>query len=302
MNNDTAQQHLNNIVASYAKDSHSIIAIKGKNSAKFLQGQITINSEKLQSLQIRPGLYCDIKGRIEASFQLFNIDNTFYMLLPKDNAPGTINELKKYAMLSRVTVEDCKDFVPIYIKGQDISSKFDAEIKEKLLTETKYGYIFSIYPDYYCHITKLAQSDDLISFLNSWNIPFSEKNFMIDENIQRKSPEVYDESKGIFLPHYVNAADNMVDFDKGCFRGQEVIARMQYKVKAYKYDSCPYRVSDSFDIKPGQVVKNSDDKNIGNVIMVSNSSNLALLMLDVKYIDDTQQVKINGKNIKIEKV
>lgn len=192
------------------------IKVSGPDAEKFLQGQLTCN---VHSIDDNPKLaaYCDIKGRVEAIFYINIEKNSFYLQLPKEIAEQTLEELKKYAVFSKVE-----------LKIQDINNTYNEK-----------------------------------------------------EEIESGIPQVYNSTRSLFFAHDLNLPElGAVSFTKGCFRGQEIIARMQnrgnIKRKMYKFNidgSCSIneKIVDSNNKPVGIVVR--VNKNIGlGVINNSNTS------------------------------
>jgi len=68
-------------------------------------------------------------------------------------------------------------------------------------------------------------------------LPTLAKAFPLEKyaDLQQKVPAIYPETSGKFLPHELRLPElNAISFDKGCFTGQEIIARMHYKGKMKK--------------------------------------------------------------------
>ncbi|MBT4963417.1 MAG: hypothetical protein HON32_04470 [Francisellaceae bacterium] len=273
------QSYINTIVAAHQQDSYRIICIEGANSEKFLQGQLSLDVSTVKDFNIQPGSYCEIKGRIESIFMLFKITDTFYMLIPKNNMQLTINELSKYSMLSRVSVKEYSDFINFQLTGIDIENIFKSTPTPGKLLETKYGYLYSSLSGGYGLLSKTNQQQSVLSLFEANNIELTKFDFSKTKKILSKFPEVYEKSRGLFLPHYIGAINkNLVNFSKGCFRGQEIIARMQYKTKIYKYEPIICTFDHNSTICEGDPVK-SKDKTVGNIIIVDNEKGIALAMV-----------------------
>lgn len=72
-------------------------------------------------------------------------------------------------------------------------------------------------------------------------------------------PHIYPETSGLFLPHELNLQDlKAIDFDKGCYTGQEIIARMHYRGKV-KNRLYRYKLSQDILPAPGDDIYSRDD-------------------------------------------
>ena len=158
-------------------------------------------------------LFCNIKGRIIAMLEIIHFDNSIYLVMNKELWPKTHELLLKVALLSKVVFEE-KPAINIYATLDD---KF---------------YLSSQLPE----ITSLDQ----ISY-EQWHL----------HRIKQQKFELYSATIGLFLPHDLNLIDNWIDFAKGCYRGQEIIARMHYRAKS-KYHLALIENKDLSALQPGE--------------------------------------------------
>ena len=83
---------------------YSLIEIEGTDAEKYLQGQLTCDVTKLAVGESTLTAHCDPKGKMSALFRLIRQDEqTFYMLLKSALLPSALDQLKKYAVFSKVT-------------------------------------------------------------------------------------------------------------------------------------------------------------------------------------------------------
>lgn len=103
-------------------------------------------------------------------------------------------------------------------------------------------------------------------------------------NIQNKVPSIYPETSGKFLPHELNLDQiGAISFDKGCYTGQEIIARMHYRGKPkshlyviqLKLDAAPAPGADIY------VEENNQQKTIGAIVDAAPQDNHHYLILAI---------------------
>lgn len=138
-----------------------------------------------------PNLLCNIKGRIIAKFQVEHLEGHLYLLVQKNIWNKAHSILEKPALLSRVSFKE----------------KSDIEI---------YGIIDDKSSCITCDSTKISGLSE-ISYTN-WH----------HQRLLQQEFELYPETIGRFLPHDLGLEHHWIDFKKGCYRGQEIIARMHY--------------------------------------------------------------------------
>jgi folate-binding protein YgfZ len=221
-----------------------LLQVTGKQAKQFLQGQLTCNLDEVNEHQTRLGALCDVKGRIQATFRLFFYQNAYYFLLPRPMAPHLLVALKKYAVFSKVDLSDVSDhWQKMGLYGSGIAALLRTQ---KLYPKEENGLIahapilsLSI-PGPNPRFILLSPNRKSLAFidtacllktLNDWHL------FDIIAGI----PIIYPETRGQFTPHQLNyPALGGVSFNKGCYIGQEIIARTQYLGKP---KSRLYRVS-----------------------------------------------------------
>lgn len=215
-----------------------LLRISGDGAQKLLQGQLTCNLDDLKLGHLQLAAHCNPQGRVISLFHLFHEQNSYYLHLPRTLLPIAANALKKYAVFFKVTVEDAsEEFMQL--------GCFDHPLPENALS-----FAFQEGAPRFLCLMPADSSVDAVSS-NDWQL----------FEIRSKIPAIYAETSELFLPHELNLpALNAVSFNKGCYTGQEIIARMQYRGKLKKHlidmtitaDEPPKRGSDM--AAAGQVV------------------------------------------------
>lgn len=189
----------------------TILELNGIDSVKFLQGQITINAEQINDEKLLTGAICNPQGRCVSLFFATRLNGSILLVMPKSIADGTIEHLKKYAVFFKVDIKRLDDEL-IIVGEYSCSENNDSpsESYRKLTPELS---------------IKLCSSQDNIEFTSTQN----DWLYHLAEN---KMPWLTSVTQLAFLPHNLNLPElNAVDFKKGCYTGQEIIARMHYKGK-----------------------------------------------------------------------
>lgn len=198
-------------IQAFYLDYLSLIRFSGDKAADFLQGQITCDVKKLTASTALRGAVCNLKGRILTLFQLIQEEH-FYLVLPTDMQQPTIESLARVAMLSRVKVEKDTEFAVMGFYHPDMTPPNIPGLKT--LDNN-----FSI---------ALIRKSDKQAFLDTWKPQGSLLWHSL--NLLHKHPEIYPATSGELLPHRLDLHQNgYIHFDKGCYKGQEIIARTHYK-------------------------------------------------------------------------
>lgn len=212
-----------------------LIQISGKNAKQFLQGQLTCDVEEVNQQQSRLGAHCDVKGRIIAIFRLFFYQDNYYFLLSSSIISHLLNSLQKYAVFSKVTLSDVsKDWQKIGLFGSNLPDWLQ---EHHLYAEQQNGLIA------YESILSLSAPGPMPRSIlitpSAKSLRFHEKfaaqsiNHWHLLDIMAGIPTIYPETSGQFTPHQLNLPSiGGVSFNKGCYIGQEIIARTHYLGKS----------------------------------------------------------------------
>ncbi len=254
----------------------SFITIHGADSDTFLQGQLTCDINKISPNHAQLAACCDLKGRVVASFFLIKMEHEsidYLAYLPADNIDNLLSHLNKYAVFSKVELKQDSSW-----QAQFDTKTPDASGHDCLLPNSNNDYL------------KLSQSatpiaDDETSWLNYLNrigLCF-----------------VTATLSGKFLPMMLNY-DQLggIDFEKGCYLGQEVIARAHYrgKVKRRLHQLEIKQASKTIHI--GDSIQNSQGETIGTVTLaLAASASHYVLWAVIQDQALSQPLQIDGDEI-----
>ncbi|NRA83309.1 MAG: tRNA-modifying protein YgfZ [Gammaproteobacteria bacterium] len=216
-----------------------LIKLTGADSKKFLQGQLTCDLDLLSPQHSLLGAHCDPKGKALAIVQLLQCQDAILALQAKNNTASHLPNLKKYAVFSQVEITDASElFVFTGLLGEQASqwltqhSAIPAENQDSI--ECEFG-IVTTFPlqvgeqPRYLVISNEIQAAALHAQLpDSANTQSSSLWQALD--ILSGTPQVSPLISGEFVPQMLNM--QMVEgisFTKGCYIGQETIARMHYR-------------------------------------------------------------------------
>lgn len=222
-----------------------VIRISGEDAAGFLQGQFSNDVQKLDGQTAQLSSYCNPKGRILAGFWLYRSDDTFYMILPAETLAATIKRLRMYVLMSKVTLEDAsEELVCIGLAGarseQSLQQQLGAIPAEATHTIHHNGITIIRLPgNTPRHLVIGANADiqELWLALCATNVPVGYQAWQLLD-IEAGLPSVYADNVEAFVPQMLNLhAIGGVSFKKGCYPGQEIVARMHYlgKLKRRMY-------------------------------------------------------------------
>jgi folate-binding protein YgfZ len=193
-----------------------LLKINGGDSTRFLQGQLSCNVNAIASGSGVMGAHCNSQGRIISLFYAAKIHDDFYLVMPKNLLPAAMAALKKYAPFFKSELTDASD--SYHIIGTLSSTEHASADAQITLPASSNRKILLISAEEYSTTNTETQHE--------WQ--------MLD--ILEGIPTIYAETSAKFLPHDINLPTlNAISFTKGCFTGQEIIARMHYRGKPKKH-------------------------------------------------------------------
>lgn len=184
-----------------------IVKIHGQDGENFLQGQLTCNVKTLTEGSSTITAHCNAQGKVESIFRLYRESSqVFYAIFPTELADHGLKNLQKYAIFSKVEFTNLPWQVLGSIKDNLPSgAEFELNFAENL----KLG-VFSTAVNY-----------DLAKDLTPWQA----------QEMLAGYPQLTMNMVGKFIPQALNLEnlEQAMSFNKGCYIGQETIARAKYR-------------------------------------------------------------------------
>lgn len=240
-----------------------IINVESSNAMTFLQGQLSADIRQVNKNTIRRSTLCNLQGRIIALMDVVNF-NGLKLITPADLSSVIKDDLKKPALFSRVNLREENTFK---IFGLYVQNKHDLPFGylpcDYEAQDFDNKFIYNIGNNFY--ILLIGNDDeDLIKIFHA-NNQFRGSLAWHYLQLQNQNPEIYPESSGKFLPHRLNLhLKDYLSFNKGCYKGQEIIARMHFKSKT-KYNLNLMRCSPDSTLHSAEKLK-IKDKEMGEII------------------------------------
>ncbi len=224
-----------------------LITVKGVDSAKFLQGQLTCNLERVTDAQSIAGAYCNIKGRVITDFRLFKRDDTYFLQTGHGLGAVLKQTLDKYIVFSKAKTADITGSIRRYgLMGSDAISRLQHQLPELESASgacTQSDELVAICipgPVPRFEIYELSQdSPSMNALLADFPKHLQEHNEGVREwqlaDIRACIAHISNSLQEAYTPQVLNYdLLDMVDFKKGCYTGQEIVARMHYRGEARK--------------------------------------------------------------------
>ncbi len=206
-------------------DHLSVIKISGKDASQFLHGQFTNDVESLTEQEFHLNGYCDPKGRLLALFYLIRFADHYQMIIASSIQENVLKRLKMYVLMADVefaaTRQTCnglvcdKQSISALFPDINMSTQQVVCIGDDFLTPLADGkrYLY------------ISQSDNA----NQFELTHCDNSVWRLLDIQYGLPTLVEKTQGCFVPQMMNLdLVNGLSFSKGCYPGQEVVARMHH--------------------------------------------------------------------------
>ncbi len=209
----------------------AVLTVSGKDAAKLLQGQITCNINDVTEIKSSLGALCNPKGRAITTFLLVKTGDAFLMVLPEELLEPVKKRLQMYVLRSDVTLTDSSDqlcLIGLCHPENQVGPLFATTQKEIITVN------FSATQNRYLVI---AEADKAIAL---WSDRAENQGFQPENSDQWRYldiisgiPWLTTETSEEFIPQMLNL-DLLggISFNKGCYTGQEIVARTHYLGKA----------------------------------------------------------------------
>ena len=233
----------------------STVVFAGPDAAEFMQGQFTNDVNKVDEKHSQLSALCNNKGRMIANFRLFKYQQNYFISTRNDLVEHCIGHLQNYVLRAQVAIQDVSEqLIHTGISGKNADSLLQP-FHDKLGTtvnsvSSSEDYIIIRVPgetpryEIFCSFdnakTLWESVIDKTSAVNSayWNYL----------DIKNGLPFIDSKTSEEFVPLMANLdLIDGVSFQKGCYTGQEIVARTHYLGKQKRRT---YRIKIISDTRP----------------------------------------------------
>ncbi len=216
-----------------------LLAVTGEDARAFLHAQLSNDVEHLFAGEARRAGYCSAKGRLLASFLVIPRPDGFLLQVSGDIAATIAKRLTMYVLRSKVRIADVSDtWAQFGVWGRNAanllqSAGFDAPGAPLKAAESKGGLVVAMGDDRFL----VFGPPEMAAALSSGFSQVASDWWALAE-VRAGVPLVTLPTQDQFVPQMANfELIGGIDFKKGCYPGQEIVARTQYlgKLKRRMY-------------------------------------------------------------------
>jgi folate-binding protein YgfZ len=205
-----------------------MLSCTGDDAREFLHAQLTNDFSALAADRARYAGWCSAKGRLLANFLVVPQAQGFLLQLSRDLAPAVAKRLSMFVLRAKVKVTDASnEWTQFGLWGTGAAERLAAlgmpvPTGDLVVAPDADAVVVRITQQHFVLLVKAAQRDRVPgnSDEGAWAL----------EEIRAGRPLVVQATQDLFVPQMVNLERlGAVDFKKGCYPGQEIVARTQYR-------------------------------------------------------------------------
>ena len=277
-----------------------IISLEGEQADSYLQGQITVNINKLDEKTARHFAHCDNKGKTWATGYVTRHMSKLLLVTNDDSGSHSLAQLNKYGVFSKVDIiDDSQSYNAYFISleaaktnevNTALSQLFPGSEMTNLLesdsidngslqkVESECGVAFCANTTRQGLVVLLNDSGSQLinTLIETQSVPCYSQVVFDAIQIESVHASLQGEAVAEYVPQMINVqALNGIDFDKGCYMGQEVVARTRFLGKN-KRAAYSFKLEENVNIKPGDTLEKQLGENwriAGKVLNVATLDN-----------------------------
>ena len=256
-------------------DDEALLHISGPDSLTFLQGQTTCDTRTVSAEQAVSGAYCTPQGRMVCDFLLAALgEDHFGLRMRADVVPAAAEAFGKYILFSKAELDASRDDWRVFaLWGEDAAAALQASLGQapngqlgvasgdglRLVQLDEAGEQFEAWIDMANHAGHL---DTLSGAFQEGQVTD-----WADLQVAAGRARVEGATSGMFLPQDLNYdRTGLVNFTKGCYTGQEIVARLHYRGKP-KRRTYPAKLDISEQPVTGAAIHaDAGEQSVGNLV------------------------------------
>ncbi|MEO8202880.1 MAG: folate-binding protein YgfZ [Betaproteobacteria bacterium] len=251
---------------------YGLLAVSGEDARAFLHAQLSNDVEHLSAGTARRAGYCSPKGRLLASLMVVPHPDGFLLQVAADIAPAIAKRLSMYVLRSKVKVTDAaSSWSQFGVWGggaTDLlrSTGFETPNASMQVAESAQGIVVTLAEER-CLVLAPATAEAVLAA----RFPRVDPQAWALGDVRAGLPLITLPTQDQFVPQMANfEVIGGIDFKKGCYPGQEIVARTQYlgKLKRRMYRGA-IDAPGSLVPAPGQDLYGAEPQPIGMIVNVA---------------------------------
>ncbi|AKC59832.1 tRNA-modifying protein YgfZ [Blochmannia endosymbiont of Polyrhachis (Hedomyrma) turneri] len=212
-----------------------LIKVSGKDTVQYLQGQLTCDCNTINKNQYTFAAHCNPQGKIINNMYVFYLNSEMAIIERSSLYNKQIEAMKKYAIFSNITITVDNTITLVGFAGNNAREKLQnlfpilPNIQKKLVHNTDITILYFHLPQERFLLLIPTHKKHILQQLNE-EITCNNEIQWTALDIEAGYPIINTQTSEKLIPQSVNLHILQgISFNKGCYIGQEIIARTQYK-------------------------------------------------------------------------
>lgn len=258
-------------------EQYAILRLHGKDTFTFLQNNLSSNLKEVTESYAQLSSYCNAKGRVSTLLFIFKQNEDYFIRINQGIKDKFVEQLQKFILRDDVHIDPC-DYIAIGIAGKNAQALLELNYLEPSATEN----LSKTEATLHCTVVQLVETsipafevygptEEIKIICNNVasQVRHMEENAWKFINIIKGIPDIYEQTSEKFIPQMINLDIlEAVSFSKGCFPGQEIIARTHYRGQL-KQRMFAFITENTQGLSPGDAVyatEWSSDQPVGKIV------------------------------------
>lgn len=216
-----------------AMEQYSAISLKGEEQSKYLQGQVTCDVNNVNEHSLLHGAHCNAKGKVFATFRLINRFSSHLLIQPKASITASLAELTKFGVFAKVEITPTDDLSFYALVGEQADTLLKqqfSQVPDSLTPVIQCGSTTLVYiASKQARYLLIDETTVLENLITHFKLPIFGQDIWNLLEICEGFPQLTASTSGEYVPQMLNLqAIHGISFTKGCYLGQETVARMKY--------------------------------------------------------------------------
>ena len=266
----------------------STLSFSGSDAKEFLQGQMTQDINTISDQSYKMASILNPKGRIIVTGLIKEFKGNIFFIISKDLSEDCVQWLSRYILRSDVKISIEKNYIfGLNNENQKQLFKYDGNQQQ-----------LNISPISMDHSRCILLADDEVSLKDKSIESINESEWILSD-IKRGLPILSKESSEKYIPQMINL-DLLegISFSKGCYTGQEVVARVQHRGKIKQRMFHITTESNKSEIEHQSEIMHENSK-VGSLVNSIMNKNILHSLAVINIDDSEKKLILKGKTLNV---
>ena len=266
----------------------STLSFSGSDAKEFLQGQMTQDINTISDQSYKMTSILNPKGRIIVTGLIKEFKGNIFFIISKDLSEDCVQWLSRYILRSDVKISIEKNYIfGLNNENQKQLFKYDENQQQLNISQISMD-----------HSRYILLADDEASLKNKSIESINESEWILSD-IKRGLPILSKESSEKYIPQMINL-DLLegISFSKGCYTGQEVVARVQHRGKIKQRMFHITTESNKCEIEHQSEIMHENSK-VGSLVNSIMNKNILHSLAVINIDDSEKKLILKGKTLNV---